>query len=194
MGGPKRIAEVIETSSDSFTSQCYTFDGALPLGSFVSVGNPSTYAVISNIMSGPLDPGRRVIARGSHEESEDSLFLNHPQLEHLLITRMEAVIIGYDGGDKIYHGLPPLPPRLHSFVYTCETNTIEALTEQFDFLQLLTSTQATTRDEAVASCLRQASLAHPQPREFLLAAGRALAQDLSEDLRRLNALIWRITR
>jgi hypothetical protein len=194
MDRPRRVAEVIETSSDSFTSQCYRFDGGLPLGSFVAVGKPSTYAVISNIVSGPLDPGRRVTARGSHEESEESLFLNHPQLEHLLITRMEAVIIGYEGADGIYHGLPPLPPRLHSFVYTCAADTIQALTKRFNFLQLLTSTQSATRDEALASCLRQASSAHPQPMEFLLAAGRALAQELSDDLRRLNALLRRITR
>ena len=136
----ERVAEVVESASSAFIAQCYALDGAPPLGALVRTGDPPTYGVVCNVESGPLDAGRRVTARGRGEVSEEALYRSNPQLERLLVTRLEARIVGYDRDGAVRHGLPSLPPRLHAFVYACAPEEVRAFTRSFDFLHLLAST------------------------------------------------------
>ena len=175
----QRVAEVVEAASAAFVAQCYALDGAPPLGALVRTGDPPVYGVVCNVESGPLDAGRRVTARGHGEASEEALYRSNPQLERLLVTRLEARIVGYGADGATRQGLPSLPPRLHAFVYVCAPEEVRAFTGSLDFLHLLAAT----------ACLRRAASAHPDPEAFLLSAGQALAGEMSEDVRRLNVLL-----
>ena len=90
------------------------------------------------------------------------------------------------------HYLPPRPPRVHSFVYLCETDEVRRFTQSLDFLPILLATRAGAVDEIVSACLRQASCAHDDKRTFLIKAGKEVAVLLSGDLNRLNAILRRI--
>ena len=185
----ERVAEVVEAASAAFIAQCYALDGAPQLGALVRTGNPSTYGVVCNIESGPLDAGRRVTARGHGEESEEALYRSNPQLERLLVTRLEARIVGYDREGTVRQGLPPLPPRLHAFVYVCTPEEVREFTRSFDFIHLLAAAPSAAGDEVVTACLRRAAATRPDSESFLVAAGQALARELADDVGRLNILL-----
>ena len=62
--------EVVETDSTSFTAQAYGVNGAAPLGSLVrTAGDGPVYAVVREVSTSSLDPGRRPVALGQNEES-----------------------------------------------------------------------------------------------------------------------------
>ena len=185
----ERVAEVVEAASAAFIAQCYALDGAPPLGALLRTGDSPIYGVVCNIESGPLDAGRRVTARGHGEESEEALYRSNPQLERLLVTRMEARIVGYGHDGTTRQGLPSLPPRLHAFVYVCTPEEVREFTRSFDFLHLLAALPPPAGDEVVTACLRSAASVHPDPETFLVAAGQALASELSDDVRHLNILL-----
>ena len=189
----KKIAEVVETSSTSFVAQCYELYGAPPLGSLLRAGESPAYAVLQNVATGALDPGRRVMPRGADEERDEDVYRNNPQLAMLLGTRMEAFIVGYRDGEAPSQGLPPSPPRLHAAVYACGPEEVAAFTQRLDFLHLLADARTPAADEVIVACLRAAAGCHPDPALFLTAAGRSLALELGSDLGRLNAILRRLS-
>ncbi len=201
---PKRVGEVVESSSDKFTAQCYRLYQAPPLGAIVRTGagdsageqgTESIYAVVYGVNTRSLDPGRPVIARGEDEDTEEGIYSSNPQLGRLLCTRFDALIVGRNNADTISHRLPSLPPRIHAFVYACDPEEVGLFTSSLDFLHLLVSSNTTGQavtDEVIASCLHQASAHKEDPQGFLVGAGKALALQLIGDPPRLNAILKRL--
>ena len=188
-----RIGEVVEAASHRFVAQCYQLYQAPPLGALVSTTSPDTYAVVCGIATEALDPGRRVLARGENEESEEDIYRSNPQLSRLLCTRFEALIVGHTDGDSPVHRLPPLPPRVHAFVYSCSAQEAASLTHSLDFLHTLVTSGLGNSDEVVSACVRQLAALHPDGRGFLVQAGKHLARELAGDLPRLNAILRRLS-
>jgi hypothetical protein len=192
---PQRVGEVIEANSHSFIAQCYELYASPPLGSLVRTGRPVVYGVVSCISTEPLDSSRPVLARGQEADTEEAIYQNNPQISRLFTSRFETLVVGHHSeteGVSSPH-LPPLPPRVHSFVYTCAPQEIVDFTRNLQFLQLLISSGMSGGDQVIGACLREASAAYPNRREFLLQAGRTLATELAGDLPRLNAILRRMT-
>ena len=183
---------MVEATSTSFVAQCYRLYDTPPLGSLVRSGTPPLYAVVSGVSTGPLDASRPVLARGEAAASEEEVFKENPQLERLLTSRFDALIVGHLVGEEFRHFLPPLPPRVHSFVHACCAAEVVRFTSRLDLLHLLLNSGVPAADEVVGACLRQAAAAHADPGEFLLAAGKALAGELAGDLPRLQAILRRV--
>ena len=194
MIGPtlERVGEVVEASSQRFMVQCYRLYDAPPLGAVVRTGDPAIYAVVSDVSTEALDPGRPVIARGEREASEEDVYRNNPQLERLLCTRFTALTVGYSQDGDAVAGLPPLPPRIHSFIYLCPGDEVEALTGSPDFVHLLLSGAAASSDEVMVACLRLASKQAVDGQGFLVRAGQWLAMEMPDQLPRLNAILRRL--
>ena len=184
-----RIAEVVETTSTSFTAQCYELYGAPALGSFVRVGEPAVYAVVYNVGTAALDLGRRIMARGASEPTEEALYDNNPQISRLLATHIEALIVGHGAVDGMKQRLPPSPPRIHAFMYRCDSYEIVSFTEDLDYLHLLTSSSTPGIDEVIAANLRLSVECHSNQGAFRIRAGKALAIELAGDIIRLNAIL-----
>ena len=199
---PRRVGEVVESASDRFVAQCYTLYEAPSLGAFVRAGSEGAngdgtpvYGVVYGVSTQSLDPGRPVIARGGDSASEDEVYDANPQLARLLCTRFEAVITGHSAGGSLKQYLPPLPPRIHSFVFECAGDEEREATRSLDFLGLLLGASPFgpgMADEVIAACLRRASSHQEDPRRFLVGAGKALAAYLSRDLTRLDAILRRL--
>jgi hypothetical protein len=194
---PEKIGEVIEASTGQFVAECYELHSPPSLGSLVktSDGDVEIYGVVCNAATESVDPGRRPIARGKEEDTEEGIYRQNPQLSKLLRTTFDTLIIGHSVGAQRavpLHYLPPRPPRVHSFVYLCETDEVRRFTQSLDFLPILLATRAGAVDEIVSACLRQASCAHDDKRTFLIKAGKEVAVLLSGDLNRLNAILRRI--
>lgn len=163
-----------------------------PLGALVRAGNdPPVYGVVCYTTTRGIDPGRRPIARGEHLPDEASVYQDNPQLEHLLKTEFNVVIIGHREQDVIRHYLPPLPPRIHAFVHRCSPQEGRDVTRDLGFLELLLNSRASS-DEALAALVREAARYHDDPQAFLVRAGKELVVLLQGQGIRLNGLLRRL--
>jgi hypothetical protein len=190
-----KIGEVIEASSTEFRAQCYQLNQTPSLGSLVKVRSMplEIYGVVYDIENHSLDVGRRPIARGEHEETEEGIFQANPQLSKLLCTDFNALVLGHKHANDIAHWLPPKPAYVHSFAYVCSIDEVRDFTQSLDFLGLIVAANLPTpADEVAAACLRYSSQAHPDPHAFLVKAGRELAVLLSGDTRRLSLILRRL--
>ncbi len=191
----QRWGEGLEASSRHFVAECYQLHEAPPLGSLVRASDGATdiYGAVCAAETAGIEPGRRPLARGRHLATEADIFRENPQLEHLLRTTFEAVVVGHAQGEAIRPYLPPRPARVHSFVFGCNDAEIAAITGSLDFLSLLLSAPSEgPADELVAACLRQAAPIHPDADGFLLRAGQELALHLSDYPKRLEAILRRL--
>jgi len=190
-----RVGEVIEASTTGFTAQCYELYRLPPLGSLVktSGGEVGLYGIVHYAATASLEPGRRPIARGKDEPSEEEIYKTNPQLLKLLKSEFSVLVVGHRQGDKICHYLPPQPARIHGFVYLCRPEEVQEFSRSFDFLNMLVNASLPVpADELIAASLRQMSQANEDRQVFLVAAGKELATLLSGQYQQLKAILGRI--
>jgi hypothetical protein len=195
MTDTQRVGEVIEANTTGFIAQCYELYQMPPLGGLVKTGDSSAelYGIVYNAATTSLDPGRRPIARGRDEKSEEAIYRSSPQLAKLLRSQFEALVVGHKEGDRLYHRLPPQPARIHGFVYQCRPDEVKEFGRSFDFLNIILNAHLPVpAEELVAASLHRMSQAHDDQRAFLVAAGKELAILLSGNLSQLNAILGRI--
>lgn len=195
MAESERVGEVVEAGTTTFTAQCYELYEIPPLGSLVKSGNASAelYGIVYNAATTSLEPGRKPIARGQDEKTEEDIYRSSPQLAKLMRSEFGAVVVGHKEGEKLYQRLPPRPAHIHSFVYQCTSQEVMEFGQSFDFLSiLLNANLPVPAEELAGAALRQMSQAHKDPRAFLVAAGKELAILLSGNLNQLNAILGRI--
>jgi len=186
-----RIAEVIEAETTRFAAQCYELYEIPPLGSLVRTGD--IYAIVAGAMTTGLEPGRKAVARGKDEATEEAVYESSPQLSRLLRSEVEALVVGYRDGDSIFQYLPPQPARIHGFVYLCPPDEVMEFGASFGFLAILVNAALSVpSDELIAAALRRMSLAHDDPRAFMVAAGKELAVLLSSQYDRLKLVLGRL--
>ena len=191
----ERVGEIIEASTTDFVAQCYELYQSPPLGSLVKTKDlpVELYGIVYNAATTSLEPGRRPIARGKDEASEEEIYKSSPQLLQLLRSEFSALVVGYRENEKLYHYLPPKPARIHGFVHLCLPGEVKEFSQSFDFLNILINTHLPVpTEELVAACLRQMSQVYEDPHTFLVAAGKELAILLSGDFNQLKAILGRI--
>jgi hypothetical protein len=191
----ERVGEVIEASTTEFVAQCYELYEIPPLGSLVKTKDSSLelYGIVYNAATTSLEPGRRPIARGKDEPSEEAIYHSSPQLMKLLKSEFGALVVGHRQDKKLYRYLPPTPAKIHSFVYLCPPTEVKEFGQSFDFLNMLLNARVPVpTEELISASLRQMSQAHQDPHAFLVAAGKELAILLSGNLNQLKAILGRI--
>lgn len=189
---PNKIAEVIEASTAQFAAQSYELYGLPPLGSLVRTGD--IYGIVCHAETAGIEPGRRPIARGRDEASEEAVYQSSPQLVKLLRSEFTAAVAGYKDRDKIYQYLPPQPARIHGFIYLCQADEVKEFSKSFDFLNILiNATLPIPNEDVIAAALREMGKAQEDRRAFLVAAGKELANLLSSDFIRLKNILGRLS-
>jgi len=195
MGETQRVGEVIEASTTDFVAQCYELYQSPPLGSLVKTKDPDVelYGIVYNATTTSLEPGRRPIARGKDETTEEGIYQASPQLLKLLKSEFRAVVVGHRQGDTLHHYLPPKPARIHGFVYLCSPQEVKEFSQSFSFLNILINTRLpVSPEELIAASLRQMSEVYEDRRAFLVTAGKELAISLSGNFNQLKAILERI--
>jgi len=190
-----RVGEIIEASTTEFVAQCYELYQSPPLGSLVKTTDlpVELYGIVYYATTASLEPGRRPIARGKDEATEEAIYQTSPQLLKLLRTEFSALVVGYRDNEKLYHYLPPRPARIHSFVYLCSTDEVAKFGQSFNFLNILVNAHLPVSvEELTSASLRQMSEGYENPHAFLVAAGKELALLLGSDFNRLKAILGRI--
>ncbi len=191
----QRLGEVIEASTTDFVAQCYELYQIPPLGSLVKTKDQELelYGIVCNAATTSLEPGRRPIARGKDEKTEEEIYRTSPQLLKLLRSEFGALVVGHRQDKKLYHYLSPTPARIHGFVYQCTPDEIKEFGQSLDFLNIIINARLpVSTGELIAAALRQMSQAYEDPRAFLVAAGKELAILLSGDINQLKAILGRI--
>jgi hypothetical protein len=195
MGENQRVGEVIEASTTDFVAQCYELYELPPLGSLVKTREPGVeqFGVVYRATTTSFEPGRRPVARGKDEVSEEALYQANPQLLKLLRSEFGVLVAGHREGDRLHHYLPPRPARLHGFVYLCSPEEVREFSQSFGFLSILVNTRLPVATaEIIAAALRQMSLIYEDRHAFLVAAGKELAVLLSGDFAQLKAILGRL--
>jgi hypothetical protein len=195
MGENHRVGEVIEASTTDFLAQCYELYELPPLGSLVKAREQDIeqFGVVYRATTTSFEPGRRPVARGKYEASEEALYQANPQLLKLLRSEFGVLVVGHQESDRLHHYLPPRPARLHSFVYLCSPEEIREFSQSFGFLSILVNTRLPmVSGEVIAASLRQMSRVYEDPHRFLVSAGKELAVLLSSDFSQLKAILGRL--
>ena len=190
-----KIGEVIESTSTEFVAECYELYCLPSLGSLVKTADPPVeiYGVVCQAGTASIEPGRRPIARGKDETSEEAIYQSSPQLLKLLRSEFRVLVVGHRAAGEINQYLPPRPARIHAFVHACTDVDVKQFSGQLDFLHLLLNASLQIpAEEMVAATLRQMSGVHDDPRSFLLAAGKELTTLLGKDYGRLKAILGRM--
>jgi hypothetical protein len=195
MDEAQRVGEVVEAATTDFVAQCYELYQLPPLGSLVKTrdGAVELYGIVYTATTSSFEPGRRPIARGKDEDSEQAIYQSSPQLLKLLKSEFGALVVGHGEGDKLYHYLPPKPARIHGFVYLCPPQEVKEFSQSLAFLDILVNSHlSVAADELISACLRQMSQVYEDRHAFLVAAGKELAVLLSGQLGQLKAILERI--
>jgi len=190
-----RTGEVIEATTTGFTAECYELYQSPPLGSLVKStdGAVELYGVVYHATTTSLDPGRRPIARGRNEVSEEAIYQSSPQLIKLLRSEFSALMIGHRQEGQYRYYLPPQPAHIHSFVYQCPPEEVREFSQSLDFLStIINSRLPLPADELITACLRYMSQAHDDRKAFLVAAGKELAVQLCGNFNQLKTILGRL--
>ena len=196
MNQDNRIGEVVESSSLQFTVQCYDLYKSPNIGTLVKCGtDPQLFGIVYDVSNKSMDPARRPVPRGRDENKEEGVYFSNPQLNRLLITEVNCILVGYKSTEEILQSPVSLPPRIHSFVIECSDEELREFSSSLDFLPLLLESPILNSiDDVISSFLIKSSKSHEDKSRFLIYAGKELAFNLSGQLIRLNNLLKRISK
>jgi hypothetical protein len=103
------------------------------------------------------------------------------------------VVVGHREGERLCQYLPPNPAHIHAFIYLCTPEEVREFSQSLGFLNILVNNRLPVpADELIAAALRQMSRAHQDGRSFLVAAGKELANLLSQDFGQLKSILGRL--
>ncbi|MBC8076667.1 MAG: hypothetical protein H7Y32_11385 [Chloroflexales bacterium] len=195
-----RIGEVIESSTTSFTAGAYALLEAPAFGALVRaqarLAGSSVYGLVYEIRTGSKEPGGRAVVRGRTYSGRDlydaEIYREHPDLAEVLQTEFSAITVGFAEGAQLYQYLPPQPPPVHYSVYECNADELRGFSATSDFFRTVLFAYQIPSDELLCAAIRAAARAHPDPRAYLVHAGREVASLLKDDYDRLTAVLRRI--
>jgi len=191
----KPVGEIVRGSISNFETQCHQLYETPALGSLVvSRDVTTTYGIVCEITTQSLDPTRQVRALGKNEDTVEQVYQQNPQLNQLLTTEFRSIVVGHKESSEIRYHLAPTPPRIHSFVYFCDENTLTEFSQSLTFIQVLLSSEFVSNDDVIASFIHHASATQQNQELFLINAGKELAKLLNGQLPRLNSLLRRLSK
>jgi hypothetical protein len=190
---PEQLGETIGADSRVLEVECHQLYCAPPFGSFVRaecIGSGfAQFAVVTRVATGPFD-GSRIIQ--AHRLPPGELEQKKPHLTTLLRTLFTAQIVGYGKDGAHVNGTPPLPPRLHCYVYPATPEEVKAMTASPAFLRSLVVAQEVSLEDLLVSAIESARAAwgHDAP---LVSWGKYLARLLHRDYVTLEGVLQRLT-
>ncbi|MEJ7615142.1 HAS-barrel domain-containing protein [Fervidibacter sacchari] len=188
------VAEVIESSTTEFTAECRELNSSPPFGALVKAYSSPwiIYGVVHHISTQSIEPYRRPMAFG---KTEEELRQEQPQIYALLRTHFKALVVGYasdDRPDEIIQAIPPVPTRLHTFVYECTPEEVRQFGNDLHFLRTIVNATRGLSDELLVAVCRHMLNAHGGQREYLVKLGKELCRLIRDDYHRLTHLLKRL--
>ena len=185
------VGEVIESSTSEFLAESRELNEGPSFGTFVKTGpEPVIYGLVFNSTTHSLEPNRRPRAYG---KTEAELRLEQPQIFELLTTEFAVVVFGHLSERGPERVLPPQPPRIHNFVYTCNEAEVKALTVDGDFVRTILGRPALPADDLIIAAVRNAWHARAFEMPYMVSLGKDLCRLVRDDYDRLSSIMRRIS-
>lgn len=188
------VGEVIESSTTEFTAECRELHASSPFGSLVKVYSSPwlIYGVVHQIVTQSIEPYRRPMAFG---KTEEELRAEQPQIYALLRTHFKTLVVGYaseEQHDIIVQAIPPVPARLHTFVYACPLEEVRLFANDLHFLRTIVNSTRGLSDELLVAVCRHSIAAYAGQHDYLVKIGKELCRLLRDDYHRLTHLLRRL--
>jgi hypothetical protein len=190
------VGRVLRASTRGFAcgTQSNRVDHRHDFGSFVSapIANEESVRVIGLIYAVEIKDDLLVNELVMADSVNDSVLRD--QRENRMVPMEISVLnIGYRfaTGDVV-HSLPPRPPMSLSSVEQCTRDVILEFTQRQDFFPLVLNAAEVPSDDLLAAAIRYAAWQYDDEARryaFLVQCGRAIARQLSHDLKRLEHVL-----
>ncbi len=190
------FAEIMESSLDNFTAQCWEWDFFPNFGSLVQVENKKniTFGVVTQIQTGSMDPMRYPFP---YKKTQEELLREQPQIFEFLKTIFKVQFLGYchiGNQSKFYYLLPPKPCKIHTFVKNTSEQTTNLFFSKPDYLNLLFafSGNIANLDELLVAILNNLTTKKILDSKKLDAFCQSFSLLTGNDYRRLKLFLKRI--
>ena len=196
-GNSRRIGELIAVRTTEFVAQVDKLHAPPPLGS-VAVIRDAGLDILSFVTSAetvPNDSGRRPAARGADYDTVEEFYARRPEINRLIHTEFTAVIVAHRINGLLLPYVPPLPPRLHAFVYAGGEDDIAGLANDPLTLQSIASARTESSLDFLPAAIRtMAGVAGSDQaqEEYLRETGRRLVYIMRDDMRGLQTVLAKI--
>ncbi len=186
------IGRVLRASTRGFDCGAHSRDISRfhDFGSFVkvSIANDDHTVAIGLIYKVEIKDDQLIseLVMGDHVPEN---ILRDQRDNRMIPVEIKMLSVGYAQTGKIIHSMPPRPPMSLTDVWQCEPDEVRAFTEKFDYFRLVLGASEVPSDDLIAASIRQAAVLHPHPEAFIIQAGRRLARELANDLRRLSHVL-----
>jgi len=176
-----------------FVVECDELDRLPELGSFVRVGGTDVeaiYGIVAYAETTAVDPGRRVVRRGSGEIQDRALYEANPELRFVLRSLFVAVAIAHERSDRLFFLLPPCPPPLHYSVELVPAEEVWRLTDSCRYFSFLLAVRGEVpAEQFLAAHLSYVFRARGNDERWLEGAAQELARLLKRDYDRLRQVL-----
>lgn len=152
-------------------------------------GALTVYGVVYDIVTGPQDQHHKPAAL---KMSRAQLLKEQPQIFALLKTEWHVLIVGYKDSKGCKCALPPYPPEVHDFVFPLEEKELLEISENLEFLRMLSAAPGVPGDELMAATIRNAAAVRPDNYDYLVEAGQHITKLLRDDYDRLGSVLRKI--
>ena len=185
------IGEVIESTTAEFTAEARRYDRIPAYGSFVKVrdGNILVYGSVSGAYTGSMDGLSKAKA---FFKSLDELKLEQPQIFELLRTEFSCVVVGYEEGGRYHPYYPPTHLGLHLPVEEADDLEVLTISQHLSYLDKTLNSPSGSGEELTAAVIRTAARLQPDPRTYIIKAGRELLRMMNYDTQRLKSVFERV--
>ena len=126
-------------------------------------------------------------------DSVNNSVLRDQRENRMIPMEISVLNVGYRYPDgNVVHSLPPRPPMSLTAVEQCTPEMILEFTQRQDFFPLVLNAAEVPSDDLLAAAIRYASWQYSDEKEryeFLVRCGRAIARQLSHDLKRLEHVV-----
>ncbi len=150
------FAEVIESSLQTFTGQCWQWNKTPEFGSLVIIENKNRtlFGIVYQMQTGSMDPARYPFP---YQKTYEELLAEQPQIFEFLKTTLSCLNVGYQEKSKLLYLLPPEPVSIHAFIRpaTHEESKIFFANNRYLHLIFGAGAQIPCLDELLLTLLKQ---------------------------------------
>ncbi len=196
---PDRIGEVLEATTTAFVAGSYTLHRPPAVGTLVAAHTPDdnryVLGVVYDSRTAARDSGGRAVMRGrtydGRELYDNEIYRQHPDLNEVLQTTFDVLVLGSLHDQQPRYILPTQPPPVHYSVCACPAAQLLAFTTSYDYCRLVLQSSLAHADDVLAHLINAATAARPPAEQaaYRIGAGRELARLLASDYYRLQALL-----
>jgi len=187
------FAEVMYSSLHTLRAECWRWDTPPVFGQLICVpdGEYTTYAIVTNIATGPREGHRSPVPL---EKTYEELQREYPHIFHLMCTSFTCVVIGYRTHDTIIHQAPAVPARIHAWVTPApyEAYTQALASETYLPLVFHAPELDASIDELILAIMRQMAAVGALSRSQIERTIDTFSMLINNDYRRLKLVLQRL--